>query len=136
MTDLSVTAANVVPGTDARQEVGVAGETITAGQALYKSSTTGKWMKADSNSATAEARAATAIALTGSSLNQPIVVQTSGTITIGATMTAGIQYYLSDTPGGICPVADIGSGEYVDLVGLSTSTTVMTLNFKYSGVSL
>ncbi|MBP8267547.1 MAG: hypothetical protein KAX47_13425 [Zoogloea sp.] len=136
MTDLSVTAANVVPGTDARQEVGVAGETITAGQALYKSSTTGKWMKADSNSATAEARAATAIALTGSSLNQPIVVQTSGTITIGATMTAGIQYYLSDTAGGICPVADIGSGEYVDLVGLSTSTTVMTLNFKYSGVSL
>jgi len=136
MTDLSVTAANVVPGTDARQEVGVAGETITAGQALYKSSTTGKWMKADSNSATAEAHAATAIALTGSSLNQPIVVQTSGTITIGATMTAGIQYYLSDTAGGICPVADIGSGEYVDLVGLSTSTTVMTLNFKYSGVSL
>lgn len=136
MTDLSVTAANVVPGTDARQEVGVAGETITAGQALYKSSTTGKWMKADSNSATAEAQAATAIALTGSSLNQPIVVQTSGTITIGATMTAGIQYYLSDTAGGICPVADIGSGEYVDLVGLSTSTTVMTLNFKYSGVSL
>lgn len=136
MTDLSVTAANVVPGTDARQEVGVAGETITAGQALYKSSTTGKWMKADSNSATAEARAATAIALTGSSLDQPIVVQTSGTITIGATMTAGIQYYLSDTAGGICPVADIGSGEYVDLVGLSTSTTVMTLNFKYSGVSL
>ena len=51
-------------------------------------------------------------------------------------MTAGIQYYLSDTAGGICPVADIGSGEYVDLVGLSTSTTVMTLNFKYSGVSL
>ena len=135
MADLTITAASVVQGALARTEVGIAGETITAGMAVYKAST-GLWMKADSNSATAEARAATAIALTGSSLNQPIVVQTSGTITIGATMTAGIQYYLSDTAGGICPVADIGSGEYVDLVGLSTSTTVMTLNFKYSGVSL
>lgn len=136
MTDLLVTAANVVPGTNAREEVGVAGETIAQGKAIYKSSTTGKWMLADSNSATAEARAATAIAGTGSSLNQKIVVQTSGKITIGATVTPGIQYYLSDTAGGICPVADIGSGEYVCLIGLATSATELDLNFKYSGVSL
>src|SRR5690349_19737444 len=111
MADLTITAANCVPGADARLEQGFAGETITAGMPVYKAST-GLWMKADSNSATALARQATGIALTGSSLNQPIVVQKSGSLTLGATMTAGIAYYLSDTAGGICPVADVGSGEY------------------------
>jgi hypothetical protein len=93
-------------------------------------------MLADNNSATAEARDAKGIALTGSSLNQPITVQTGGTLTLGATMTAGVVYYLSDTPGGICPVADVGAGEYVDVIGVSTSTTVMSLILTYSGVSL
>ena len=93
-------------------------------------------MKADSNSATAEARAATAIALTGSSLNQPIVVQTSGTITIGATMTAGIQYYLSDTAGGICPVGDLASGMDPILIGIAKSATVLAVDIQDPGVTL
>jgi hypothetical protein len=136
MADLSVTAANCVPGADARYLDGVAGETIAAGKAVYLASATNKWMLADNNSGTAEAREAKAIALTGSSNNQPIRVQTGGTLTLGATMTAGVVYYLSDTPGGICPVADIGSGEYVGVIGVSTSTTVMLLGFLYSGVAL
>jgi len=135
MSDLSVTAANCVPGADARLEAGFAGETITAGMAVYKAST-GLWMKADSNSATALARQATGIAMCGSSLNQPITVQKSGSLTLGATLTAGTAYYLSDTAGGICPVADVGSGEYVDLIGVATSTSVLQLGFNYSAVSL
>ncbi len=135
MADISITAASVVPGSDAYKEVGTSGETITAGRPVYKSSTTGKWMLADSNSATAEARQATHVALTGSSLNQPIVVG-KGDITIGATLTAGLAYYLSDTPGGICPVADIGSGEYVCLIGMAKSTTVLNVNPQYPGVAL
>lgn len=135
MADLSLTAANVVSGSNAVRENGTAGETIAAGKALYKSSTTNKWMLADSNSATAEARAAIAIALNGASLNQPITVQRSGQVTIGGTVTAGIEYYLSDTPGGICPVADVGSGEYVCLVGVATTAAILDLNFKYTGVS-
>lgn len=136
MVDITITAANVVAGSNALKETGTAGETITAGQALYKASATKKWMKADSNSATAEARQATAIALTGSALNQPIVVLKSGDITIGATLTAGTAYYLSDTAGGICPLADVGSGEYVCLLGLAKSTTVLTVDIQYPGVAL
>jgi hypothetical protein len=135
MSNLSITAANVVKGTNAVTENGTAGETITAGQALYKSSTTNKWMKADANGASAEIRGATGIALTGSALNQPIVVLKSGQVTIGATLIAGVAYYLSDTAGGICPVADVGTGEYVCLVGLALSTTVLDVAFKYTGVS-
>lgn len=135
MADLSITAANCVPGTNARLEPGFAGETITAGMAVYKAST-GLWMKADSNSATALARVATGIAMCGSSAGQPIHAQKSGSLTLGATMTAGVAYYLSDTAGGICPVADVGSGEYSQVIGIATSTSVLKIGFTDSGVSL
>lgn len=139
MADLTVTAANCVPGSNANIVHGTAGETVTAGQVVYKSSSTSKWMKADANAATAEARGSdvnnVGIALCGSSLNQPISVITGGDLTLGATMTAGIAYFLSDTAGGICPVADIGSGEYVVQIGLATSTTVLAVKPVYTGVS-
>lgn len=136
MVDITITAANVVAGADALKESGTAGETITAGQAVYKSSATKKWLKADSNSATAEVRQATGIALNGAAVNQPLSVLKGGDITIGATLTAGTAYYLSDTPGGICPLADVGSGEYVCLIGLAKSTTVLAVDIQYSGVAL
>lgn len=135
MADLSITAANVIAGANNRQQTVVAGETITAGQPVYRDASTGKYLKADANAASAAAREATGIALNGASNGQPLTIQTSGQITIGGTMTAGIAYYLSDTAGGICPVADIGSGEYVDLIGIAVSTTVLDLIFKYTGVS-
>lgn len=136
MVDLTVTPASVVRGTSARTETGTAGETITAGKAVYKSSTTGLYMLADSNSATVEARQATGIALNGASLNQPLMIAKGGDVTIGATMTPGVAYYLSDTPGGICPVADIGAGEYVCLLGVAKSTTVLSVGIQFPGVSL
>lgn len=139
MTDLSVTAANCVPGSNSNQVLGTAGETIAQGKAVYKSSTTNKWMLADSNAASAEARGSdvdnTGIALTGSSLNQPIVVHKSGDLTLGATMTPGIPYFLGDTPGGICPIADVGSGEYVVQLGIASSATVLAVKPIYSGVA-
>ena len=136
MADLSITAASVVASASAKTHEALAGETITAGKAVYRSSTTGKYMLADSNSATAEARVPAGIALTGSSNNQPCVVALSGPVTIGATMTAGVAYYLSDTPGGICPVADLGSGEYPCIIGIATSTTVLNVKIQASGVAL
>lgn len=135
MADISITAANVVKGANAVTESGIAGETILAGQAVYRSSTTGKYMKADSNSATAEARTARGIALNGASLDQPLQIQKSGDITIGGTLTANVGYFLSDTPGGICPIADVGSGEYLCQIGLAKSTTVLALNIQATGAA-
>lgn len=137
MADLAVTAANVVlSGTGQKTFSGNAGETIAAGKGVYLDPTTKKWQLADSNSATAAARHAGGVALNSASLNQPINVLGSGSYVSGATMTAGVAYYLSDTPGGICPVADVGSGEFVCLMGIATSTTVLNLNIQFSGVSL
>lgn len=136
MADLTITAGSVVQGANAVTARGSFGETVTAGQAVYLDPTVHKWLKADSNSATVAARQAGGIALNGGSLNQPATVQTSGKITAGATLIAGTAYYLSDTPGGICPLADVGSGEYVCLLGLAESTTVLDLDIQFPNVSL
>lgn len=136
MADISITAANVVAGNDAAIVHGTAGEAITAGKAVYLSSTTNRWMLADSNSGTPEARRATGVALNGASAGQPVAVQKGGDITIGATLTAGTAYYLSDTAGGICPVADVGSGEYVCLIGLARSASVLAIGIQFPGVAI
>ena len=136
MVDLVITAANCVKGTGAVTEAGTAGETITAGQAVYLDSSDAKYKLADNNSATAAVRQPRGIALNGASDGQPLTIIKSGPVTIGGTMTAGGAYYLSDTPGGICPVADSGAGEYSCLLGMATSTTVLDVNIDYSGVSL
>ena len=135
MADLTITAANVVAGVNTPKKDALAGEPITAGKAVYIASATKKVMLADSNSATAEARRAIGIALNGGSLNQPISIQTGGDITLGATLTPGAGLYLSDTPGGICPDADVGAGEFVCLLGIAKSATVLALSIQFPGVS-
>lgn len=139
MTDLSITAGNVIAGSNAVIRRGVAGATITAGAVVYLDEvTTGEWLLADADNASAAARGSgrIGIALNGASDGQPLAVQVDGDITIGATMTAGVTYYLSDEPGAIAPYADLVTGDYVTVVGTSISTTVLRLSFDYSGVAL
>lgn len=135
MVDISITAASVVRGTDSHTQTGTAGATITAGQTVYLDSD-GVYQLADSNSATAAARVPAGIALNGAADGQPLTILTRGQVTIGATLTAGVVYYQSDTPGGICPVADIGSGEYATIVGIAVSTSVLDVRIVASGVAL
>lgn len=136
MADLSITASAVLAGTNGRIKHGTAGATITAGQALYQNATTKKWLLADADSGTAAARTAHAIALNGASDGQPVSVLEGGDLTLNAVLTAGTAYYLSGAPGGICPLADLGSGDYVCLIGLAKSTTVLAVDFQAPGVAL
>lgn len=136
MADLTITAANVVPAANAVKTIGVAGETVTAGQPLYYDTTVSQWKKADNNAAAAASHRASGISLTGSSLNQPVVVQTGGDITIGATIVAGDPYYLSATAGGVCPKADLATGMSVCLLGLAKSASLLALDFQFPGVTL
>lgn len=135
MADITITAANVKAGANATMEAGIAGEAVAAGKTVYKAAD-GKYWLADSNSATALARTPRGIALASAAADQPLTIARSGDVTIGATLTAGTAYYLSDTPGGICPVADVGTGENVVLLGLAKSTTVLVLDIQAPGVTL
>lgn len=135
MADLTITAANVVAAANAVRESGTAGATITAGQLVYLDTTDMKYKLADNNGAAA-LRVPNGIALNGAANNQPLVIQKGGDITIGATMTAGVAYYLSDTPGGICPVADLASGEYPCIIGIARSASLLDVAIHPSGVAL
>jgi len=136
MADLTITAANVIAGAGADTENGTLGAAATAGQVLYKAASDGRWYLADNNAGTAEVRGPRGIALNGGGVNQPVRVLLSGPVTIGANMTAGVAFYLSDTPGGICPVADLAAGEFPSIIGIATSTTVLAVNFQSAGVAL
>lgn len=137
MVDLVIVPGNVVKGANGVVDTGTAGSTILAGQAVYFDTSVRKYLLADADSATVEARRATGIALNGASLNQPVTVQQSGDITIGSTVTPGVGYYLSGAAaGGICPVADIGTGEYVCLLGFAKSASVITIGVQFPGVAL
>lgn len=138
MTALSITATQVQPGTDAsvvfRQ--GIAGATITAGQAVYLDATTDTYKLADSDLSAAGA-AAVGIALNGAAAGQPLRIQCAGDITIGAaaTMTVGVIYVLSSTAGGIAPAADIVAGVRVTLLGVASSASVLRMALFASGVA-
>lgn len=136
MSDLSITASNVTPGSDSMSETGYLGETVTAGQPVYKSSTDSLWYKADNNSATAAARTPGGIALNGGAAGQPVRVHKSGDLNVGSILTPGVAYYLSDTAGGICPVADLATGEYPCFIGIAKSASVLKVVIVASGVAL
>ena len=135
MADLTITAASVLASGGATTREGVAGAAITAGQVLYED-TTGTWKLADNDSGTGAVRSPDGIALNGAAAGQPLKILTKGPITIGATLTPGVAYYLSGTPGGICPVADLSTGDYPTIIGIAKSTTVLDVNIQESGVAL
>jgi len=134
MADITVTPANVLPGSNAGIDSGIAGETIAAGKTVYLNTTTNRWMLSDNNGT--GTRQVNGIALNAASVGQPISIQKSGDITIGATIVAGQDYWLSGTPGGICPRADLTTGMDPVLVGIAKSTTVLAISTIDPGVTL
>lgn len=135
MADLVITAANVIAGDNADIEYGRAGAAITAGMAVYLNETTRKYPVADNNSATASARRARGIALNGAADGQPLAIIKGGPLTIGATLTPGTAYYLGES-GAICPASDLGAGEYVCLLGIAASASVLNVDIQFPNVAL
>jgi hypothetical protein len=134
MADLSVTASQVVAGSDAEYYDGSSGETITAGQVCYISTTDNLIYKADADS---QSRAdVKGIALHGASASQPLRLQTKGTITIGAaaSIAVGTVFWLSQTAGGIAPFVDLDAGAmYGTYLGVGNSSNGIVLGIHASG---
>ncbi len=123
-TDLSITAANVIPGARTRPQDGIAGATITQGQLLYFDSASGTYKLADAD-ASATTAAVVGYAANAASAGQTVsVVSYDDDMTVGATlsMTAPV-YVLSATPGGISPSASLTTGMYPNVVLIAKSTT-------------
>lgn len=122
--DLSVTAANFRPGTGAKFHTGICGTTVTAGQLIAISPSTGKFVLADANDA--DLCNVIGIASHAALDTQPLaVVWYADDMTLGATLVMSTQVYVcSATAGGIAPVADLSAGGlYPNVVLIATSTT-------------
>jgi enoyl-CoA hydratase/carnithine racemase len=136
MADLSITAANVKLVSGPTEEM-VAGATLTAAQAVYKEGATKKAKLADNDNATSEIRAIYGLTLHAALADQPIVVAKNGAVLdLGAILTAGVDYYLSGTAGGIAVRADVTSGHDPVRIGMALTTAHLQLDFNDPGVTL
>lgn len=137
MADLSITAANVAAeeGAVSKQEW-VAGATITAGQAVYIDTAASNVAKLAQSDGTELEGTVKGIALNGASSGQPVIIAVSGSLDIGATLTVGQTYVLSQTAGGIAPIADLTTGDYVSHIGVATAADTLRLSIVNSGVEV
>lgn len=134
--NLSITAANVSPGTNAIKKTALALEAITAGQVVYRSAA-GKFGLADNDSATAAIREPYGIAVGNAATNQSVTVVTQGRVNIGAVVVVGTAYFTSSTPGAISgATSDATSGKYPSLVGFAISTTTIDVKLVFPGVAV
>ena len=135
MADLTITASNVLAAATATQVRIVSGTTtLTAGQAVYKDTADANQYKACDADAAASA-SCDGIMLNTANDGQPAMIVTAGTLTVGAGVTVGIVYCVSVNPGGICPVTDLGSGDYVTVVGVGIAATQIMVDIINSGVA-
>ena len=136
MADISITAANVKLVSGPTEDI-VAGAAVTAFQAVYKEAATSKAKLSDNDSATAEVRALRGMALHAALADQPLKVARNGAIVdVGAVLTAGVEYYVSGTPGAICPRADVTTGDDPIRVGMALTTSRIELDFNDPNVTL
>lgn len=136
MADLSITPQNVQLMASSTQTVrGIYGETVTQGQAVYLKESDGRWWKADADLSTAAA-AAGGIALTPGAAGETGIIVTSGKMDVGATLTVGEIYVLSSTAGGICPEADLSTGENVTILGVASAADTLDVQIKAFGVPI
>ena len=132
MADLTQTAANVRQTATTKVTQVTAGETISPGMPLYKLAADGEYYKAIDTSAVAAA--CVAISLGYADDGDPVSVATGGSIDLGATLTIGETYYVS-AAGAIQPCADVGSGDFVTVLGIATTAALFAMNIQASGVA-
>jgi hypothetical protein len=136
MADLSLTAANIVPSVNALKGNGIAGETITAGQTVYKKASDGLYYKADGNDTTKVPVAG--IAVCGVANGQPFFfIYEDPALAVGTHGAGtGTPLFQSTTPGGICAAADLATGNRTTLLGITTSATTVAVKIVDGGVAI
>ena len=137
MADLTITASQVLPGTGVTQANGTAGETITAGQPVYKDSTDSNHLKLAGAASTAAIATCVGISAHASLDGQPLTYYTAGLVTIGAgaAPAEGVMYTLSTTAGKITTDA-IVSTEYLTYLGTANGSNQIDISLDVTGQQL
>lgn len=135
MADISPSASTVTWVSGVREARGIAGATITPGQPVYLDTTTNTYKLTDGDT-DAESVCA-GIALDSAISGRPFIFAPPGAvINIGATVALGTIYVCSLTAGGICPWADLATGDYVTILFIGATSNIVEVICKrqYAGV--
>ena len=133
MADLTITAANVgLKSQSVSVQVVQFGEAVTQGQPLYRDTNDNKYNLCDSD---AEASAKCAgIAMTSGATDEYGIIAKTGPIDVGATLTVGETYVVSTNAGGIAPIGDLTTGDYVTHLGVASAAATLELDIEVTGV--
>ena len=136
MADLSFTAANVVADYQAKIKSGVAGEAISAGEAIYVKAADDDELWIAKHDGTALEAVAVGIALADATDGATVTYITEGELAVGSILTAGVVYGLSATYGAVAPITDTGSSDYVTVLGVAKSAGTLEVKIIVSGATL
>jgi hypothetical protein len=139
MADITFTAANIIPSSDAvyLYDPAVAGETLVAGDPVYLKAADSRYWKTDAD-ASATSKVA-GFAAGGAAAGQQFkLVISDSAMACGAVFVQGGVYTLSATAGKICPVADTiaAAAQYVLVVGVAQTTSTLKFNFTTQAVGI
>lgn len=135
MADITITGPVTPTGSLANVGYGITSVAVTAGQAVYETSA-GLIALADADASATTAQAV-GIAVCTAAIGEVCVYAKSGaTITqAGTTFGKNIPLFVSNTAGGLMPVADLSAGEYGCCLGFGLSTTTFKVAITYTGVA-
>jgi hypothetical protein len=126
LADLSQSAVAVKLMSATQVTVGTAGEALTQGQPVYLSAS--KWYRCDANDTAAKAVCAGIVLTPAATDGVVIIAPNNATVDLGATLAVGTTYAVSATVGGVCPIADITSGQYPTILGTATTAAKLPLS--------
>lgn len=109
------------------------GATVTQAQPVYLDSGDGQYKPADADAAATAA--AIGIALTPGVDNDYGLIVTSGLFNPGGTVVVGQVYVVSTNPGGIAPYSDLASGDFVTILGIGATTTLIDVDIQVTGIA-
>lgn len=132
MADITVVPVNVKVAGSIVSLVQV-GEAVVQGMVGYLNATTGKYMLTQSDGTAAQAQAK-GFFVTPAATDGEAVISIGGTIDLGATLVLGETYVVSQTLGGIAPIADIATGDFVTHLGVAISTSLLKQAISISGI--
>lgn len=127
MANKTVTPANVLPSAAASVNRGIAGVAITAGQVLYKDANQ-LLQLASANAGTPQTPVG--IAVNSAAAGQPVnYVAADTAFNPGYPTSIGEQTFVSETPGALCPYADLTTGDQpiAMLLGTGTASAILTI---------
>lgn len=133
--DVIVTAANVRPTENTQVRLVIYGATVTAGDWLYRNTSTDKYLPTTSTGTLLQSGGSSELvwAMTGGADTEDGTIAVSGKVIVGGALGVGKVYVISDTVGLMTLANDLASTWYTGITGVASSTTELELILKADG---